>query len=112
MRKYTPDKVLVISDNKVEILPVARIDEEKIETDMHIFPVADAKALINPAEGNIYYVVNCSLPYLQECQHLKELSENIAIKNMFNFGEQERKFDVKFYVMLAVLVIVIFLLRG
>lgn len=110
--RYEPkDKVLIISDNKVEILPVAKVDEEKVETDMHIFPVTDTKTLINP-DGGIYYVVNCSLHYLQECQHLKELSENIAIKNMFSFGEQEKKFDIKFYVMLATLIITIFLLRG
>ena len=111
--KYeSKDKVLIISDNKVDILPVVKVDEKQVETNMHIFPIEDTKALINPAEGGIYYVVNCSLQYLQECQNLKELSENIAIKNMFNFGEQEKKFDIKFYIMMAVLVITIFLLRG
>jgi len=110
--KYEPkDKVLIISDNKVDILPVVKVDEKQVETDMHIFPISDTKMLINP-EGGVYYVVNCSLPYLQECQNLKELSENIAIKNMFNFGEQEKKFDIKFYVMMAALIITIFLLRG
>lgn len=106
------DKVLIISDNKVEIWPVRKVDEKQIETDMHIFPITDAKALINPYEAGIYYVVNCSLPYLQECQNLKELSENIAIKNMFNFNDNEKKQDIKFYVMLAALIITIFLLRG
>lgn len=110
--KYEPkDKVLIISDNKVDIRPVAKVDEKQVETDMHVFPITDTKMLINP-EGGVYYVVNCSLQYLQECQSLKELSENIAIKNMFNFGEQEKKFDIKFYVMIAALIITIFLLRG
>ena len=110
--KYEPkDKVLIISDNKVDILPVAKVDEKQVETDMHIFPINDTKMLINP-EGGVYYVVNCSLKYLQECQSLKELSENIAIKNMFNFSDNEKKQDIKFYVMLAALIITIFLLRG
>jgi len=110
--KYEPkDKVLIISDSKVDILPVAKVDEKQVETDMHIFPIADTKTLINP-DGGVYYVVNCSLKYLQECQNLKELSENIAIKNMFNFADQEKKTDIKFYIMLAALIITIFLLRG
>ena len=110
--KYEPkDKVLIISDNKVDIRPVAKVDEKQVETDMHIFPITDTKTLINP-DGGVYYVVNCSLQYLQECQSLKELSENIAIKNMFNFSDNEKKQDLKFYVMLAALIITIFLLRG
>lgn len=109
-RKYeSRDKVLVISDEKVEILDILDKNETSITTDFHIFPVSDTKALINP-EGGIYYVLNCSLKYLQECEHLKELSENIAIKNMFNFGEKNN--NIQFYIMLAALLITIFLLRG
>lgn len=109
-RKYeSDDKVLVISDEKVQILDIQNKNETSITTDWHVFPVADTKALINP-DGGIYYVINCSLKYLQECEHLKDLSENIAIKNMFNFGEKST--NIQFYVMLAVLVITIFLLRG
>lgn len=51
------------------------------------------------------------MEYLRQVEHLKEIEENIAIKNMFAFKDEGKK-DMKFYLMLAAIIIIVFLLRG
>lgn len=109
-KRETNDKVIILKNDILEIYDVVGKNETDIITDHHVFPISDATVKINP-EGGLYYLFNCDLRYLQETEHLKDVEQNIAIRNMFNFGESERKFDIKFYVMLAVIVIIVFLMR-
>lgn len=105
------DRVIMINGEKIETLPIIEINDTEIATESYILPKADAKIKFDPF-GGVVYLYNCDLQYLQEAEHLKQVEENIVIKNLFDFGAGEKKSDIKFYIMAVVLLITIFLLRG
>lgn len=110
-RQEIMDRVLIINGEKIEILPVVGANESEVYTDFQVFPRADAVIKFDP-NGGMIYMYNCDLPYLQETQHLKQVEESIVVRNLFDFGGTEKKGDLRFYVMAALLLLTIILLRG
>lgn len=110
LNKKAGDTVCLIDGEKIEFLPVVKADETEIHTDSHVFPRSDATIKFDPA-GGIVYLFQVALPYLQECQHLKAVEKNIAIRNIFDYGQKEKQADIKFFVMIAVFVIIVFLVK-
>lgn len=108
--KKFDDTVCLIDGEKIEFLPVTKSDEVEIHTENHVFPRSDATIKFDP-RGGIVYLFNASLTYLQECQHLKAVEKNIAIRNIFDYGQKDKQTDIKFFVLVAVFVIVIFLVK-
>ncbi len=105
------DIVVLVDGEKCEFLPVLTSNETEIQTRIHVFPKSDAVVKFNP-NGGIVYMYNANLTYLQECQHLKQVEKNIAIRNIFDYGGGvEKRADLKFYVLLAVMVIIIILVK-
>lgn len=105
------DRVVLVQGEKCEFLPVVKADETEVHTPAHVFPKGDATIKFDPT-GGIVYMFNASLAYLQECEHLKAVEKNIAIRNLFDYGGgTEKKQDIKFYVLLAVLVVIVFMVK-
>jgi hypothetical protein len=110
-RQESLDRVLIINGEKIEMFPVIEANESEVCTESHVLPRADAHIKFDP-NGGMIYLYSCDLPYLQETQHLKQVEESIVVRNLFDFGGTEKKGDLRFYVMAALLLITIFLLRG
>ena len=109
-KKISRDRVVVIEGEKIETIPVIYHDSETIETPYQVFPRSDATVKFDP-NGGIVFLINCSLEYLQETEHLKRVEESIAIRNIFNFEDKSRVLNIPFFVMCAILVITIMVLR-
>ncbi len=109
-KKMNRDKVIVIEGEKIETIPVVFHDSETIETPYQVFPRSDAAVKFDPA-GGIVFLINCNLNYLQETEHLKRVEESIAIRNIFNFEDKNNALNIPFFIMCAILVVTIIILR-
>jgi hypothetical protein len=103
------DTIMVIDDEMVEFYPVISRNETTIQTDGHTFTRQDATIRQNP-EGGLYFIYHASLKYLQECEHLRQVETNVALKSMFSFRSLDNK-NLTFWGVLVVLLITIFILR-
>lgn len=109
--RSSSDRVVLVQGEKCEFLPVVKVDETEIHTASHVFPICDANVKFDP-NGGVVYMFNVNLEYLQECEHLKHVEKNIVIRNIFDYaGGAEKKADIKFYVMMAAMVLIIFILK-
>ena len=109
-KKPIRDRVIVIEGEKIETIPVLYHDSETIETPYQVFPRNDATVKFDP-NGGIVFMINCDLPYLRETEHLKRVEESIAIKNIFNFEDNNKQLNIPFFAMCLILVIAIIVLR-
>lgn len=111
-KRDTKDTAIIISDDSelCEILEV----REQIGNDLycgeHILPIDDASLVKIGMEGRVYFY-NCSLPYINEIQHLAEVEKNLVINKALVFaGEINEKKSVSFFwyfvaVMLSIILI-------
>lgn len=110
-KKPPKDKVILIQDNEVRIMPIIGQDEESVHTDYHLLPKKDAKVKYFP-DGGRAYIYNCDAEYLTECENIAKLEKSVVLKNIFDYGYTARTANIQFYVMIAALIVTIFLLRG
>lgn len=104
------DDVILISDNEIRIIPVAGINEEGVHAGDLLLPRADADVRYYP-EGGRAFIYGWSGNYLAESEAIAELEKNVALKQMFSFGGGGKNGNIQFFVMAALLLVTIFLLK-
>ena len=109
-KKPIMDDVILISENEIRSIPVEKLDEESIHSGNMILPREDAQIKYYP-DGGRAFIFGWEGSYLAQSEAIAELEKNVALKQMFSFGGSKGS-DLKFYVMAALLLITIFLLRG
>lgn len=110
-RPKTGDTLILISENEIRTLDVEKLTEESIHAGDLVLPRADAQVRYYPGGGRAF-IYGWQGNYLAESEHIAQLEKSIVLKNLFNYGTSTRLTNIQFYVMVAVLVITIFLLRG
>lgn len=103
------DDVILISHTEIQILGVSDLDEESVSAGSLKLPRSDADVRYYPGGGRAF-VFGWEGNYLAESERIAELEQNVALKNMFNFGTQS-KLNLPFLVMAAILVITIIVLH-
>ena len=103
------DDVILISRNEIQVLGVSSLDEESVSSGTLKLPRADADIRYYPNGGRAF-IYGWEGNYLAESERIAELEENVALKNMFNFGTQS-KLNLPFFVMAAILVVTIIVLH-
>lgn len=104
------DDVILISDNEIRILPVSKLDEEGIHAGELLLPKADAQVKYYPSGGRAF-IYGWKGNYLAESEAIAELEKNVALKQMFSFGGGGKAGNIQLFVMAALLIITIFLLK-
>lgn len=93
-KDFKNHNVLVFDDNNmVTEFRVYSVDSDAIETEDHIFKVADTVKVYNSSNGGFTYLVNAPSIAIQEAEHLKLLRRNKTIKNLFSY-ETEKSLDL------------------
>jgi len=108
-RAKSNDDVILISHTEIQVLGVSNLDEESVSAGNLKLPRADAEVRYYPSGGRAF-VYGWKGNYLAESERIAELEQNVALKNMFNFGTQS-KLNLPFFVMAAILVITIIVLH-
>lgn len=108
-KKANGDDVILISENEIRVMGVSELDEECVHAGSLALPRADAEVRYYPGGGRAF-VYGWEGNYLAESERLAELEQNIALKNMFNFGVPS-KLNIPFFVMAGILVLTIILLH-
>lgn len=111
LKQTSKDKVILIQENEVRILPIVGQTEQSIHTEHHILPKADAKIKYFP-DGGRAYIYNCDAEYLTESENIARLEKSVVLKNIFDYGHTAKTANIQFYVMIVALIVTIFLLRG
>jgi len=109
--RRSDDTVILISEHEIRTLDVTKETEEAIHAGGLILPRADAQVRYYPGGGRAF-IYGYKGNYLAESENIAQLEKSIVLKNLFNYGTSARLTNIQFYVMVAVLVITIFLLRG
>ena len=104
------DRAIIINGEKIDTLPVLYYDSEEVVTKHQVFPRSDATVKFDPNGGTVF-LFDCSLPYLQETEHLKRVEESLVVRNIFEFQNQKRDINIPFILMTIVLVVIVILLR-
>lgn len=104
------DIVILINDREIREIPVDKEDEESIEAGTLLLPKADAEVRYYPSGGRAF-IYGYTGNYLAESENLARLEKSAVLKNIFDYGVAKKLSNIQFYVMAAMLVITIFLLR-
>lgn len=104
------DDVILISQTEIQVLGVLDLDEESVSAGSLKLPRADAEVRYYPNGGRAF-VYGWEGNYLAESERIAELEQNVAIKNMFNFGTAQNKVNLPFFIMAAILVVTIIVLH-
>lgn len=107
----TLDIIILISETEIRELPISQETEEAVYTDNLTLPKADAQVRYFPNGGRAF-VYGYTGRYLAESENITQLEKSTVLRNLFDYGATGKSENIKFYVMMAVLVLTIFLLRG
>lgn len=106
----TSDDVILLSEREVRIFQVTSIDEEGIHAGDLLLPRADAEVKYYPTGGRAF-IYGWEGKYLAESENIAELEKNVSLRQIFNYGTGGKMANIQFFVMMAVVVLTIFLLR-
>lgn len=109
-KSKSSDEAILISANEIRILPVTDINEEGIHAGDLLLPRSDADVKYYP-EGGRAFIYGWTGNYLAESEAIAELEKNVALKQMFSFGGGGKAGNIQFFVMAALLIVTIFLLK-
>jgi len=107
----TGDLAILISEQEIRQLPVLKETEEAIHVENMTLPRADAQVRYFPGGGRAF-IYGWTGTYLAESENIARLEKSTVLKNLFDYGTGTRFANIQFYVMMAVLVVIVFLLRG
>lgn len=110
-KNLSPDVVILINEREIRELPVDDENEEAITAGGLSLPKADAEVRYFPSGGRAF-IYGCTPNYLTECENVARLEQSTVLRNIFDYGATSKTANIQFYVMMAVLLITIFLLRG
>ncbi len=110
-KRGTGDIVILLNDREIQQIPVEEETEEALYLGDKVLPKADAEVRYFP-DGGRAFIYGYSGRYLAESENIARLEKSTVLKNLFDYGATARTANIQFYVMLGVLVITIFLLRG
>ncbi|MGI6550171.1 MAG: hypothetical protein ACOX4Q_09105 [Syntrophomonadales bacterium] len=110
-KNLSPDVVILINEREIRELPVDDENEEAISAGGLSLPKADAEVRYFPSGGRAF-IYGCTPAYLAECENVARLEQSTVLRNLFDYGATGKTANIQFYVMMAVLIITIFLLRG
>lgn len=106
----TGDVVILISEQEIRQLEVEGETEEAISAGSLTLPRADAEVKYFPSGGRAF-IYGFEGNYLAESENIANLEKNTVLRNLFDYGATTKYGNMQFYVMMAVLVIIVFLLR-
>lgn len=107
----SPDVVILINEQEIRELPVDNENEESISAGGLSLPKGDAEVRYFPSGGRAF-IYGCTPNYLSECENIARLEQSTVLRNLFDYGATGKTANIQFYVMMAVLILTIFLLRG
>ncbi len=110
-KNLSPDVVILINEREIRELPVDDENEEAITAGGLSLPKADAEVRYFPSGGRAF-IYGYTPNYLTECENVARLEQSTVLRNIFDYGATSKTANIQFYVMMAVLLITIFLLRG
>lgn len=110
-KKSSSDVVILINESEIRELPVDNETEEAVSAAGLSLPKADALVRYFPSGGRAF-IFGCTPTYLAECENVARLEQSTVLRNLFDYGSTGKTANIQFYVMMAVLIITIFLLRG
>ncbi len=111
-RRSNPDDVVILlNDREIRELPVEQETEEAVYTENLVLPKADAQVRYFPGGGRAF-IFGYTGRYLAESENIARLERSTVLRNLFDYASPDKRSNIQFYVMMAVLVITIFLLRG
>lgn len=102
---------ILLNDREIRQIPVERETEEAIYAEDLVLPKADAQVRYFPGGGRAF-IFGYTGGYLAESENIAKLEKSTVLRNLFDYGSPDKRANIQFYVMMAVLVITIFLLRG
>jgi hypothetical protein len=107
------NKVVVLSDKEIiEYIPLEE-SPTHLTTGELTFSKADAVIKHDPIGKRMVYIFNCSLPYLEDARHLRQVEESQILRQLFRFQDpyQKQPLNWAFYATLAVLFFTILILH-
>lgn len=110
-KNLSPDVVILINDREIREIPVDDENEEAISAGGLSLPKADAEVRYFPSGGRAF-IYGYTPEYLTECENVARLEQSTVLRNLFDYGATTKTANIQFYVMMGVLIITIFLLRG
>lgn len=105
------DIAILINDREIREIAVDDETEEAISAGGLSLPKADAQVRYYPSGGRAY-IYGYKENYLAESENIARLERSTVLKNLFDYGATSKVANIQFYVMMVVLVLTIFLLRG
>lgn len=105
------DIAILINEREIREIVVDDETEESISAGGLALPKADAEVRYYPSGGRAY-IYGYTAGYLAESENIARLEKSTVLKNLFDYGASAKTANIQFYVMMAVLVLTIFLLRG
>jgi hypothetical protein len=89
----TIDRVVIVTEED-DLCKIIEVDEEhsgNLYCEEHILPLNDASLVKISEKGRVFFY-NCSLPYINEIQHLAQVEQNLVINKALIFkGEENDK---------------------
>lgn len=111
-KKEQPNDILIlINDQEIRELLVDGETEEAVYSGELSLPKADAQVRYFPSGGRAFIYGYDDAEYMCKAENIARLEKSVVLQNLFDYGHTEKKANIQFYVMMAVLIITIFLLR-
>lgn len=105
------DIVILINEREIQEIPVDYETEDSIHAADLLLPKADAEVRYFP-QGGRAFIFGHTGNYLAESENIARLEKTTVLRNLFDYGATNRYANIQFYVMMAVIIIIVFLLRG
>lgn len=105
------DVAILINDREIREIPVSQETEDAVYAGELVLPKKDTDVRYFPGGGRAF-ILGYKGDYLAESENIVRLERSTVLRNLFDYGASEKKGSMQFYIMMAVLVITIFLLRG
>lgn len=105
------DIIILLNDREIREILVDNETEEAVYSGELSLPKADAQVRYFPSGGRAFIYGYSDAEYMCKAENIARLEKSVVLQNLFDYGATERKGSIQFYIMMAVLVITIFLLR-
>ena len=110
-KRKEEDIVVLMNEHEIRQYAVDDETEEALYVGDKILPKADAEVRYFP-EGRRAFIFGHTGRYLAESENMARLEKSVVLRNLFDYGSTAKTANIQLYVMLGVLIITIFLLRG
>ena len=110
-KKKEEDVVILMNEYEIRQYAVDDETEEALHVGDMVLPKTDAEGRYFP-EGRRAFVFGHTGKYLAESENIAHLEKSVVLRNLFDYGSTAKTANIQLYVMLGVLVVTIFLLRG